>query len=182
MKEAYLQLQRAYSDMDDKFYDFRCQCRNVAQALREDLADFLGISAGEVRFFKSEELDEINANREDVIPSQYNDPFEAGELASGGSYRIGLCFGVSPVGETTAAWYPLIPLHFIRNDNGFTLLVEKSDRQFDLGQIPEQKVRAVSEWIVQRWEGIANEGYNGFLSGKKNNEMGFHAIFREQRA
>ena len=181
MTAAYTELQHAFKRMDNRFYDFRVQCRGLAQALREDLATYLGMSAGDVRFFKSEDLDAMNIAGLNEIPTQYNDPFEGGELALGGSYRIGLCFGIIPFGETTPAWYPLIPLRFTKDNGNFTLAIEKSDKSFDLGIIPEKGVRQVSEWIINRWGEIANEGFDNFVSGKANNEMGFHTLFSERR-
>jgi hypothetical protein len=180
MTAAYQELQHAFTHMDDRFYDFRCRCRELAQSLREDLAEYLGISPADVKFFRSDELDEINLRGQAEFPQQYNDPFEAGELASGGSYRIGLSFGITPIGENVAAWYPLVPLQLTSNGEKFSLTIERSGIPFDLEHIPERNLRKISHWIVERWNEIARGGFENFILGKRN-EMGFHAIFREYR-
>jgi|GEM_PF-4637492 len=174
MTDVFQELQKAFNDMENRFGDFHVECRELAQDFREDLANHLGVPPSQMSFFKAEELCEMRANDQSGIPPQYNDPFDCGELAKGSSYQIGLCLGICFIGEDLPGWYLMSLLRFEKAGDEFTLHIGKNVHSFDLGQNPKDKLRPVSEWIVNYWKGIANQRYEDFISGRKENEMGFH--------
>ena len=181
MTAAYQELQKAFSDMEDRFFDFRAECRNLVQDIREDLADYLGVSPNQITFFKTEELYEMRAQQQSGIANQFNDAFDCGELAKGSSYQIGLCLGICYIGENMPGWYLMSLLELEKNEDEFTLNIEKNVHSFDLGKNPKDKLRTVSEWLVGYWKQVASQRYEDFVAGKAESQIGFHLFQKNQK-
>ena len=174
----YKELQYAFAEMDDQFSEHRAKCRNIAQALRENLADYLGLHPSEIRFITPDELDQVLAVGT-AKPNHFNDAFEAGQLTSGGVYRIGLCFGVSPDGETEPVWYPLVPIKLVVESKKLSLEVERTGFTFELGA--RSNLRPVSEFIVKHWRELAHQEFSRFCSRARKREIGYHTLLSNRR-
>lgn len=182
MAPTYSDLQCAFTRMSDQFDDYQVSCRELVSVFREDLASCLGIRASEIKFLRPEDSNEKTVDSLKDVADGFNDPFDAGELVRGGFYRIRLRFGISPVGESNTAWHLVVPLQLARHSGNFTLKVESLNHTFELGQlpVPEEKIRDVSEWLLQHFNELAENMFERFISGNQCNEIGIHTLFSKR--
>lgn len=171
----------AYSTAEDQFERHWSDCCTVAQSLREDIANILGISASEVKFVRRKDIELSRERNSDDVPKQFNDASAAADLTPDGQFQIGACFGVPYRNEPDSAWYLILPLRITKREASFAVFSEALPIEFPVGCPPQIETRKFAEQLIKHLIEDRKGSFQRFFSGTATREIGFHTISRKKK-